>query len=291
MNKQKAESQFVWTKYILLIGGLVVGISFIYLTYWSFMETKEWFEVLDFENDNGLVSLALAFVFQYGQGPVLYLRMKFNQRYRELQRMVDGYPKPPSPNDHGAYERYNELVHDAGTAWWTGFGFMFVFAIFAIVDAWTNVDQMHIGLDNKAASGVVVGQQYYILTTAVGSIMVFIEEGLGLVVSMTSNVFNDLRQIYGQKRIAWLDMFGQIAEEQLSGSSKNQWQPKQPQNQQRGQISFGSGRGPQPRQQAMPSYPQPRPQGQQQPLPTNYGPTFHQVRDPKEGDEFPYNIR
>lgn len=226
MNKQKSESQFVWTKFILLIGGLVVGIAFIYLTYWSFMETKEWFEVLDFEGDNGLVSLALAFVFQYGQGPVLYLRMKFNQRYRELQRKVDAYVKPPSPNDHGAYERYQELSHDANASWWTSLGFIFVFFIFAIVDAWTNVDQMHLGLDQKAAAGIVIGQQYYILTTAVGAVMVFIEEGLGLVVSMTSNVFNDLRQIYGYKRIIWLDMFGQLAEEQLSGKSRESWQPK-----------------------------------------------------------------
>lgn len=204
-------SQFVWTKLVLLFGGIAASVSFIYLTYWSFGETREWFAFLDF-NGNGFVSLALALVFQYGQGPVLYLRMKFMQRHRELNAQIKRYGAPPSEQDN-RHLKYSELEHDAGTAWWTAFAFSAIFLAFATVDGWTNIDQMWSGLEQNGLSG----QDKYIFTMIVGVVLVFVEELLGLSVCMSGNLFNDIRQIYGRKRLGWLDMFGKLAEEQLSG--------------------------------------------------------------------------
>jgi len=215
MSQSKSDSQFVWTKLILLFGGIVASASFVYLTYWSFGETWKWFTFLDF-NGNSFVSLTLALVFQYGQGPVLYLRAKFLQRHRELTAQVGRYGSPPSETDP-RYMKYSELLHDANSAWWAGLGFAVVFAVFAVIDAWTNMQQMWLVLDAKQAAGQSVGSDKYIFTGTIGIVLVFVEELLGLAVSMSGNLLNDIRVIYGYKRLAWLDMFGRLAEEQLSG--------------------------------------------------------------------------
>jgi len=208
----KSESQFVWTKLILLFGGVCASASFVYLTWWSFGETREWFRFLDF-GSNQWVSLALALIFQYGQGPVLYLRLKFSQRYRELSAQAMRYGTPPQEHD-SRFMKYSELVHDANTAWYASQSFVFVFILFAVIDGWTNINQMHTGLDLKGFQGQT---DKYVFTAVIGAVMVFIEEGLGLTVSMSGNLLNDIRQIYGMKRLGWLDMFGKLAEEQLSG--------------------------------------------------------------------------
>jgi hypothetical protein len=67
----KGDSQSVWTKLILLFGGVVASVSFLVSDYWSLGQTWDWFSFLDF-NGVDLVSLAPALVFQYvRQGPVL----------------------------------------------------------------------------------------------------------------------------------------------------------------------------------------------------------------------------
>jgi len=212
MSQSKSDSQFVWTKLILLFGGIVASASFVYLTWWSFGETREWFTFLDLD-DNAWVSLALALIFQYGQGPVLYLRLKFNQRHRELNAQVMRYGTPPKEHD-SRFLKYSELVHDANTAWYAAQAFGLVFILFAVIDGWTNINQMHAGLDAKGLQGQT---DKYVFTAVIGGVMVFIEEGLGLTVSMSGNLYNDIREIYGKSRYAWLDMFGKLAEEQLSG--------------------------------------------------------------------------
>jgi hypothetical protein len=212
MNQSKSDSQFVWTKLILLFGGIVASAAFVYLTWWSFGETREWFSFLDFDG-NGFVSLSLALVFQYGQGPVLYLRMKFMQRYRELNAQIKRYGSAPGETD-SRYLKYVELEYDANTAWYASWGFGLVFLAFAAVDGWTNINQMWSGLD---ALGTLAGQDKYFFTAVIGVVLVFIEELLGLSISMSGNLLNDIRQIYGHRRIGWIDMFGKLAEEQLSG--------------------------------------------------------------------------
>lgn len=221
---KQSDSQFVWTKYILLFGAMVVSASFVYLTVWSFFQTREWFGFLDFDG-NQYVSLALAFVFQYGQGPVLYLRMKFMLRYKQMDQII----KNMGVNAERS-SKYAEYVHDRDMAWWGAQGFGLVFIIFATVDGWTNIRQMWDGLDAKMAMGQIVGDDKYIFTTVIGVVMVFVEEGLGLTVSMAGNTLNDIRQVYGKARIAWLDMFGKMAEEGLSGRSSNNKPSYRPQS-------------------------------------------------------------
>ena len=215
MSQIKSDSQFVWGKFLLLFGGIVASVAFVYLTWWSFGETWDWFKFLDFDG-NGFVSLSLALVFQYGQGPVLYLRMKFLQRQRELAAQVGRYGSPLKETDP-RYLKYSELLHEANSAWWAALGFAVVFTVFAVIDAWTNMQQMWSVLDARQAAGQFVGSDKYIFTGAVGIVLVFVEELLGLAVSMSGNLLNDIRMIYGYKRLTWLDMFGRLAEEQLSG--------------------------------------------------------------------------
>jgi hypothetical protein len=228
MSQSKGDSQFVWTKLILLFGGVVASVSFLYLTYWSFGQTWDWFSFLDF-NGGGLVSLALALVFQYGQGPVIYLRMRFMQRYRELNAQIKRFGSPPGEHD-GRYLKYSELVYDGNGAWWTAQALSVIFFAFAAVDGWTNIDQMWFGLEQKALAGIAVGQDKYFFTAIVGVVLVFVEELIGLSISMSGNLLNDIRQIYGMKRLLWLDMFGKLAEEQLSGRGALREQPEAMEN-------------------------------------------------------------
>jgi hypothetical protein len=216
MSNKKNDTQFVWTKYILLFGSAVIAVAFGYLAVWSFGETRDWFRFLDFDG-NVLVSLSLALIFQFGQGPVLYLRMRYAQRYRELSSRVKRYGNPPSNTDP-RHLAYNELVYEMNSANVISIGFAVTFFIFAAVDGWTNVKQMHLGLDS---SPVAHTTDKYVFTSIAGFLLVFVEEGFGMIVSTGGNILNDIRQIHGKRRWGWLDMFGEIASEQLTGRERD----------------------------------------------------------------------
>jgi len=201
-------SQFVWTKYILLIGLVLVCASFAYITWWSFWQTREWFAFLDFEG-NTYVSLALALIFQYGQGPVLFLRGLFIYRRIELEAALRGKNK-------GTAE-YAAIEHELFIAKCSVWGLLGLFCVFGGVDAWTNREQMHATLDSKKAMGIAISSDKYFFTSVIGVVAVFVEEGLGLAFSLASHTLNDILEIHGKKRIGWLDVFADNARSLMSG--------------------------------------------------------------------------
>jgi hypothetical protein len=210
MIDHKAGSQFVWSKYVLLVGLVFVCASFAYITWWSFGETHQWFSFLDIES-NDYVSLALALIFQYGQGPVLFLRSLFIYRKLQLEAEL-------RRGTRGTIQ-YSVLQHEAMIATWAAWGLLALFFVFASVDAWTNKEQMWAGLDAKRAQGILITSDKYFFTLIVGIVAVFVEEGLGISFSLASHTFNDLRQLHGFKRIPWLDVFADNARSLLSGST------------------------------------------------------------------------
>lgn len=216
-NSDITGSQFVWTKYILLIGLALVCLGFGYITWWSFWQTRDWFAFLDFDG-NDYVSLSLSVIFQYGQGPVLFLRSLFIFQRLSLESIL----KRRTSNT----AEYLIVKHNLEVAKWSVFGLGLLFMVFASVDAWTNVQQMHSALDAKAALGALVGKDKYFFTSIIGVVAVFVEEGLGVCFSLFSHTFNDIRQIHGYKRIGWLDVFSDHARSLISGGGT---QPQRPQ--------------------------------------------------------------
>jgi hypothetical protein len=208
----KTGSQFVWEKWIILIGLALVCASFAYITWWSFWQTREWFAFLDFEG-NTYVSLALALIFQYGQGPVLFLRGLFVYRKIELEALLRRRTK-------GTAE-YAAVEHELFIAKWSVWGLLALFAVFASVDAWTNRQQMYETLDAKRAVGIAITDDKYFFCSVIGIVAVFVEEGLGLAFSLASHTVNDIREIHGFKRVGWLDVFADNARNLLSGGSEH----------------------------------------------------------------------
>lgn len=204
----KTGSQFVWMKWILLIGLILVCASFAYITWWSFWQTREWFRFLDFAG-NEYVSLSMALIFQYGQGPVLFLRGLYTYRQIELEGVLKRRTK-------GTPE-YAAVEHELKTAKYASWGLAAVFVIFGAVDAWTNREQMHAGLDSQRDQGIAITNDKYFFTSVFGVLAIFVEEGLGVAFSLASHTVNDILEIHGRKRIGWLDVFADHARSMLSG--------------------------------------------------------------------------
>lgn len=208
MGNYKTGSQFVWAKYILLIGLAGGCVALAYIVWWSFLQTRDWFVFLDF-NDTGYMSLSLAVIFQYMQGPVLFLRGLFVVRRMELETSLRRRVK-------GTIE-FAVVEHELKIAKWTVWGLLGLFILFGSVDAWTNKEQMWAGLDAKKAIGIVVTQDKYFFTALFGMVVVFFEEALGVAFSLASHTFNDIMEIHGRKRIGWLDIFADNARSLLAG--------------------------------------------------------------------------
>lgn len=260
----KTGSQFVWMKYLLFIGLVLVCASFAYLTVWSFWQTKDWFTWLDYTGSE-YVSLGMALVFQYGQGPVLFLRGLFMYRRIELKAALGRKQK-------GSVE-YESIKHELNVANWSVWGLTFFFVVFGAVDAWTNRAQMYEGLDAKRAGGQTIGNDKYFFASVIGILAVFVEEGLGIAFSLASHTFNDIIEIHGYRRVGWLDVFADNARSLLSGGG--------------GQKGGGGGGQPRPssgfnrpggggggNQHSVYAHPAPRPAPSSSPPPYNE-PTYH----------------
>lgn len=216
-NSSVTGSQFVWGKYLLLICLVGLCVSFGYITWWSFLQTRDWFAFLDFDG-NDYVSLALTVIFQYGQGPVLFLRTLFILQRMNLETQLKRRTK-------GTVE-YAIVEHNLTVAAWSVHGLSLLFMVFASVDAWTNVQQMNTLLDAKAAQGILVGKDKYFFISIIGVVAVFVEEGLGVCFSLASHTFNDIREIHGRKRLTWLDVFSDHARSLMSGGGTQSQRPQ-----------------------------------------------------------------
>lgn len=204
----KTGSQFVWTKYMLLIGLVLVCGALAYITYWSFFQTREWFTWLDYAS-NSYVSLSMALIFQYGQGPVLFLRGLFQYRKIDLEAQL-------KRRTRGTAE-YAAVEQELKIAKWLFWGLLALFVVFGAVDAWTNREQMHAGLDAQRAQGTIIGSDKYLFASIIGILAVMVEEGLGVAFSLATHTLNDILEIHGNKRIGWLDVFADNANKFLSG--------------------------------------------------------------------------
>lgn len=207
MSTNNTGNQWVWVRYSLLICLVLVIGGLARLTWWSFLETRDWFAFLD--EGAEYVSLSLAVIFQYGQGPVLFLRGLLAVRLIFL----DGQKRRAG----GDRERMAVIENEIKTTTYAIWGLSATFVLFATIDAWTNTQEMWGTLARRETQGFDVGTDKYVLTAGVGIIAVFFEEIIGVVFSFATHTLNDIREIHGLKRIKWLDVFGDQARNWLTG--------------------------------------------------------------------------
>lgn len=195
------DNQWVWVKYSVLICLILAMAGLARLTWWSFLQTRDWFSFLDYTGK--YVGLSMAVIFQYGQSPVLFLRGLLVLRKMVLENQIQRAQRDEM--------RLKILEQDVKNIFMGIVATSIVFAAFAGVDAWTNVKQMMVNVKDLQFQGMVITQDKYILIWVIGVIAVFFEELLGACLSMACHIFNDIRVIHGKKRVTWMDIFADQA--------------------------------------------------------------------------------
>lgn len=169
---------------------------------WSYFQTQAFFIPFDAGSESHIVSHALSLLTQYGQNVVLFLaaieggrRLAYNNKIGTLS----------GNKIHSAI-----LEEEVNKSQVVSNIYYLLFAVFAIIDAGTNLGQFFTSTVVEARKTIPAGfamGSFMVVGSLISVVVVFVEELFMSATNAVLHAFNDILESLGIKRFSPLDLF------------------------------------------------------------------------------------
>ncbi len=178
---------------------VVCGYAIVRISIWSYYQTQAFFSPFDTDGTS-VVSHALSLLVTYGQNVVLFLaaieagrRLAYQNKIKHISNQV----------------HISILKEEIEKSQRESYIYYSLFAVFACIDAGTNLGQFYVTTMVDAAlkfTGITL-IIFGVVGTLLSVVVVFVEELFMNTVNAILHAFNDIRESMGRKRIDALDLF------------------------------------------------------------------------------------